>query len=86
MRSLHPNKIFTVLCCIKYISNIISPDSNLKMNILSIMGDGGNLLNLQEMGFPRNWKLLGVWKEIEGRLLPTLGDARLVKPQQLRKT
>lgn len=62
MRSLHPNKIFTVLCCIKYISNIIGPDSNLKMNILSIMGDGGNLLNLQEMGFPRNWKLLDVWK------------------------
>ncbi len=60
--SIHPNKVFTVLCCIKYISNIISPDSDLKRNILSIIGDGGNLLNLQEMGFPKNWKLLGVWK------------------------
>lgn len=62
MRTLHPNKVFTVLCCIKYISNIISPNSDLKRNILSIIGDGGNLLNLQEMGFPRNWKLLDVWK------------------------
>lgn len=62
LRSLHPNKGFTVLCCIKYISNIISPDSDLKRNILSIIGDGGNLLNLQEIGFPRNWKFLDVWK------------------------
>ena len=44
------------------ISNIISPNSDLKRNILSIIGDGGNLLNLQEMGFPKNWKFLDVWK------------------------
>ena len=62
IRKLHPNKVFTVLCCIKYISNIISPGSDLKKNILSIIGDGGNLLNLQEMGFPRDWKHLEVWK------------------------
>ena len=62
LRELHPNKVFTVLCCIKYISNIISPGSDLKRNILSIIGDGGNLLNLQEMGFPKNWKFLDVWK------------------------
>lgn len=62
MKSLHPNKLFTVLCCIKYISNIISPGSDLKRNILSIIGDGGNLLNLREMGVPINWKLLDVWK------------------------
>ena len=62
IRKLHPNKVFTVLCCIKYISNIISPGSDLKKNTLSIIGDGGNLLNLQEMGFPRDWKHLEVWK------------------------
>ncbi|MDE5787791.1 MAG: Abi family protein [Bacteroidaceae bacterium] len=62
IKVLHPNKIFAVLCCIKYISNIISPDSDLKRNILSIIGDGGNLLNLQEMGFPKSWKFLDVWK------------------------
>jgi len=62
IRTIRPNKIFAVLCCIKYISNIISPDSDIKRNILSIIGDGGNLLNLHEMGFPRNWKFLDVWK------------------------
>ena len=62
MYQLHPNKIFTALTCIKYISNIISPNSDLKRNILSIIGDGGNLLNLQEMGFPQNWKFFPVWK------------------------
>lgn len=62
IRTIRPNKIFATLCCIKYISNIISPDSDIKRNILSIIGDGGNLLNLHEMGFPRNWKTLDVWK------------------------
>ncbi len=62
LRSIHPNKVFTVLCCIKYISNIISPGSDLKRNILSIIGDGGNLLSLEEMGFPKEWKRLGVWE------------------------
>lgn len=62
LSSLHTNKVFAVLCCIKYISNIISPGSNLKQNILSIIEEGGNLLNLQEMGFPKNWEFLDVWK------------------------
>ena len=62
IRELHPNKIFTSLCCIKYIINIISPDSDLKRKILSIIGDGGNLLNLEEMGFIKDWKLQPVWK------------------------
>lgn len=62
IRNIRPNKIFAALCCIKYISNIISPDSDIKRNILSIIGDGGNLLNLREMGFPRNWNTLDVWK------------------------
>lgn len=60
--SLHTNKVFAVLCCIKYISNIISPESDLKQNILSIIEEGGTLLNLREMGFPKNWKTLAVWK------------------------
>lgn len=59
---IHSNKIFAVLCCIKYISNIISPGSSLKQKILAIIGDGGNLLNLRDMGFPKDWKHLDVWK------------------------
>lgn len=62
IRSIRPNKIFAVLCCIKYISNIISPDSDLKRNILSIINNGGCLLSLHEMGFPRKWENLDIWK------------------------
>ena len=63
IRTLRSNKLFAVFCCIKYISDIISPNSNLKRNFLSILGDGGQLLNLKDMGFPSNWKYLDVWKD-----------------------
>ena len=60
--SLRTNKVFTVLCCIKYISNIISPQSDLKQNICSIIKQGGKLLNIHNMGFPKKWETLDVWK------------------------
>ena len=60
--NLHPNKVFTALSCIKYLINIISPGSDLKNNIQSIIKEGGRLLNLNEMGFPANWDTLDVWK------------------------
>ena len=62
LRSVHSNKIFAALCCIKYISNMISPDSDLKNNLFSIISQGGKLLNLQEMGFPINWDRLDLWR------------------------
>lgn len=58
----HANKLFVVLCCIKYISNIISPKSDFKDNILTIIEKGGNLLNLQEMGFPADWEQFELWR------------------------
>lgn len=63
IRGIRSNKLFAVFCCIKYISDIISPNSGLKRNFLSILGDGGQLLNLKDMGFPANWKYLDVWKD-----------------------
>lgn len=58
IRVIRSNKLFAVLCCIKYISDIISPNSDLKRNFLSILGDGGQLLSMKDMGFPPNWKYL----------------------------
>lgn len=63
IRVIRSNKLFAVLCCIKYISDIISPNSDLKRNFLSILGDGGQLLSMKDMGFPPNWKYLDVWKD-----------------------
>lgn len=62
IKSIRSNKLFAILCCIKYISDIISPDSDLKRNFLSLLGDSGQLLNMKDMGFPPNWKYLEIWK------------------------
>ena len=57
------NKLFAILSCIKYILDIISPNNDFKNNFLVLIGNGGKLLSLKEMGFPENWKYLGVWKD-----------------------
>lgn len=60
--SIRANKVFTILCCIKYISNIISPGSEFKSNLVSIIAQSGRLLTIQEMGFVDNWEDMDVWK------------------------
>lgn len=56
------NKLFAYLCCIKYILDIISPNNDFHKNLKVLIEDGGMLLSLKDMGFPDNWKYLGVWK------------------------
>jgi len=56
-------KLFAVLSCIKHIIDIISPSNEFKSNFLSLVGNGGKLLSLKEMGFPENWRYLDVWKD-----------------------
>jgi abortive infection bacteriophage resistance protein len=58
---LYDNKLFASLSCIKYILNIISPGSNFKNNLLHIIAEGGKLLNIKDMGFPKQWQSFGVW-------------------------
>ena len=56
------NKLFAYLCCIKYILDIVSPDNDFLANLQALISQGGPLLSLKDMGFPDNWKHLGVWK------------------------
>ncbi|NDV66914.1 Abi family protein [Bacteroides sp. 224] len=63
IKTIHNNKLFASLSCIKYILDIISPQSDFKKNLISIIQDGGNLLKIKDMGFPENWAYLDVWKE-----------------------
>lgn len=56
------NKLFAYLCCIKYILDIVSPDNDFLANLQTLIAQGGSLLSLKDMGFPDNWKQLGVWK------------------------
>ena len=62
MAKVHKNKLFAYLCCIKYVLDIISPGNDFKQNLLQIMSQGGDLLSLKDMGFPDNWRYLGVWR------------------------
>ncbi len=58
---IYDNKLYAQLCCINYITRIISPNSN-------FVADLKNLLNTcewvdyKEMGFPENWKEEPIWK------------------------
>lgn len=59
---IHKNKLFAYLCAIKYILDIISPGNDFKTNLFTLISNGGKLLSLKDMGFPENWKYLGVWR------------------------
>jgi len=63
IKKIRDNKLFASLSCIKYLLDIISPNSDFKKNLLEIMQDGGKLLRTKDMGFPDNWKYLDVWKD-----------------------
>jgi len=62
IKSIHNNKLFAYLSCIKYLLDIINPQNKFKQNLLEIISEGGNLLKIKDMGFPNNWKDLDVWK------------------------
>jgi hypothetical protein len=48
----------------KYILDIVSPDHDFLANLQTLISQGGPLLSLKDMGFPDNWKHLGVWKDV----------------------
>jgi abortive infection bacteriophage resistance protein len=62
-KSIRNNKLFALLCCIKYMLDIISPENDFRKNLITIINQSGKLLKLKDMGFPENWMLLSVWKE-----------------------
>ena len=57
------NKLFALLTALKYIVDIISPDNNFKNNLLQLLSEHHTLLSLREMGFPKDWQTLPVWKK-----------------------
>lgn len=56
------NKLFAYMCCIKYVLDIVSPNNDFYTNLQGLIAQGGTLLSLKDMGFPDNWRHLGVWK------------------------
>ncbi len=63
IEQIRNNKLFAVLSCIAYINDIISPNSDFKKNIKELLKSDCRLLDIKEMGFPKNWQTLPVWQE-----------------------
>lgn len=59
------NKLFAVLSCMKYLLDIISPGNDFRNKLSSAISQGGRLVNIKDMGFPKNWIDLDVWKDRE---------------------
>ncbi len=62
INELRVNKLFSVLSCVAYILNIISPDNEFKTNVKRLLKSSCRLLSLKDMGFPNNWQSLPVWR------------------------
>lgn len=60
--TLKQNKLFALLTALKYIVDIISPNNNFKNNLLKLLSERHALLTLREMGFPKDWQNLPVWR------------------------
>ena len=62
IKQLKQNKIFVLLCAIKYIADIISPNNSFNSNLHILLSERHKLLTLKEMGFPENWNKMRLWK------------------------
>lgn len=62
INELHKNKLFAVLSCVAYILNIISPGNDFKNNVKRLLKSDCSLLSMKDMGFPKNWQALPVWR------------------------
>lgn len=57
------NKLFALLCGLKYVVDIISPGNDFKVNLLKLLRtDRHRLLSERDMGFPQGWEQLPVWR------------------------
>lgn len=56
-----PYKIYSVICCMQYVLNIINPQSNFKAKLKELMKECP-LKQEKEMDFPQNWEQEPFWK------------------------
>lgn len=57
---LRPNKVYTTLCCLRYLLNIISPNNNLKNKIVDLINNHPDI-DITKMGFQENWRNEYLW-------------------------
>lgn len=60
-KNIYDNKLYAQLCCMNYITRIISPDSSFVTDLKNLLGTC-NLVDCKEMGFPKDWNTEPIWK------------------------
>jgi len=60
-QNIYPNKLYATLCCITYISVIISPNNSFNTCLKELL-NSCPLVELHEMGFPADWKDEVIWQ------------------------
>jgi len=63
LKTVRDNKLFACLSCIQYLLNIISPNSDFKNNLVQMIANGSRLIQLKDMGFPKQWQSFEVWNK-----------------------
>lgn len=61
INSLHHNKLYSTLCCIKYMLSRIESNYNFSKKLMKLM-DNCPLQQEKEMGFPKGWREDPLWK------------------------
>lgn len=60
--SISPNRTFFDICIIKWFIDIISPHNDMKGHLQRLLGEFP-MIDIQAMGFPKNWPEEALWKE-----------------------
>ena len=59
--AIFPNKLYVTLCCITYISAIISPGNSFNACLKELL-KSCPIVDLTEMGFPFDWENEVIWQ------------------------
>jgi abortive infection bacteriophage resistance protein len=59
--NLNINKLYPILCCMTYILHIISPSNNFNSNLKELLCTFP-IVNIKEMGFPKDWENEPIWQ------------------------
>jgi abortive infection bacteriophage resistance protein len=62
IKTIYPNKLYAVLCCIYYMVKQIDSSSDFKSKLVTLI-KSCPLTQESEMGFPKNWETQTVWRD-----------------------
>ncbi len=58
---IFPNKLYAMLSCMTYILDIISPGNSFNTRLMELI-KSCTLIDLREMGFPKDWEKEEIWQ------------------------